>query len=62
MSTVFQAQDMDGDGFWVDFDGAEGIGFWVGDPEGQQQRLSHEVSTDLVRWFHENWEAAHDTV
>lgn len=58
MSTVFQAKDMDGDDFWVDFDGAEGIGFWVGDPEGQPQRLSHKVSASLVKWFHENWEVS----
>jgi hypothetical protein len=55
-SSVFKAKDMNGDDFWVDWDGAEGIGFWVGDPEDLSQCLSIGTSLDLVLWFQENWE------
>lgn len=53
--SAFKAKDMDGADFWVDFDGAEGIGFWVGDPEGLSQRLDVETSLRLVEWF-KTWE------
>lgn len=49
--TPFTAKDMDGNDFWIDFDGAEGIGFWVGDPERRSQRLDFDTSYDLVEWF-----------
>lgn len=47
----FKAVDLRGNDFWVDFDGAEGIGFWVGDPEGTSAPLSHDDSQRLIKWF-----------
>lgn len=58
-STLFQAQDMYGNDFWIDWDGAEGIGFWVGDPEGESQALDVETSKALVLWF-QGWDVHDD--
>lgn len=51
---TFSAKDMNGVDFWVDFDGAEGIGFWVGDPDSSVP-LSHETTADLIDWIVTNW-------
>lgn len=51
----FTAKDMDGNDFWIDFDGAEGIGFWVGDPEAGSKRLDFDTTYLLVAWFLENF-------
>lgn len=48
---TFEDVDMNGEPFWIDFDGAEGIGFWVGDPESGSQPLSLGVSERMVQWF-----------
>lgn len=54
---LFRAKDMNGGDFWVDFDGAEGIGFWIGDPENSVP-LSRDVTDDLITWIHTNWRTA----
>lgn len=59
--TTFKAKDREGDLFWVDFDGAEGIGFWVGNPNGDMQSLSLDVSQDLINWF-SGWGVTDDHV
>jgi hypothetical protein len=56
-SDVFQATDMNGNPFWVEWDGAERIGFWVGNPnEEYVQALDIETSRALVKWFQDEWE------
>jgi hypothetical protein len=59
-STLFEGRDIDGNLFWIDWDGAESIGFWIGDPDGTSQRLDIETSRALVKWFQDNWEVTND--
>lgn len=51
----FKAVDMNGNEFWLDYDGAEGIGLWVGDPENSVP-LSITTTGHLVRWILDNSE------
>jgi hypothetical protein len=59
-SDTFHAKDMDGNDFWVEWDGAERIGFWIGDPEGESQALDIGTSRDLIKWFQDEWEIRND--
>lgn len=50
----FETDDLNGIDFHVDFDGAEGIGFWVGDPENSTP-LGMDETYALVMWVLENF-------
>lgn len=50
----FKTVDFNGIEFWVEFDGAEGIGFWVGDPENATP-LGIDETYALVMWVLENF-------
>lgn len=50
----FEARDAYGEDFWVEFDGAAGHGFWIGDPKNRIP-LSMDVTVELIRWIRDNW-------
>lgn len=52
---TFVGIDMNGQAFWLDYDGAEGIGIWVGDPENSVP-LSLDTTDRLVQWVYDNFE------
>lgn len=57
---TFTATDLNGLPVWVDYDGTEGIGIWLGNPEDGWQPLSLEDTDRLIEWFHEFEENRYD--